>query len=108
MCMYLCILIYAHKSQHFVEAHFRHKHETGNWAHTQRTFCDTATLKFHLKMLISTKRRPLYPPLPQIPYPAAYRRLQAEVERPQAGGLHFSLPTFRWQPKLHYVQVVCE
>lgn len=68
MCVYLCILIYAHKSQHFVEAHFRHKHETGNWAHTQRTFCDTATLKFHLKMLISTKRRPLYPPLPQIPY----------------------------------------
>lgn len=37
VCMYLCILIYAHKSQHFVEAHFRHKHETGNWAHTAHT-----------------------------------------------------------------------
>lgn len=109
MSMYLCILIYAHKSQHFVEAHFRHKHETGKLGTHTAHILRYGNVKISLKNAnFNQAQTPIPPPLPQIPYPAAYRRLQAEVERPQAGRLHFSLPTFWWQPKLHYVQVVCE
>lgn len=95
---YMCILIYVHKSQHFVVSHFRHKLETSNWAqstHTQ-THYGTLVLKFHLKMQISTKH---FPPS-TLPRPSSQKEAQAEVERPRAGQMNFSLPTFLGQTKL--------